>query len=1109
MAPKKYTNGRKQKREGGNEVLGIGLIIASAFILLCIVIPPLIGIVSQAVNGLITGIFGFISYPLFFGLLVLGIALLQGWRVSLPGKYIAAISVMAFSIVMILQLAVTNSLMDFGFSEYISNVYSLKSSACGVFFGVIAYGMKAGLSRVFSYILLSAVVIGMTLILMGFGKNKGLRFKKKKSVVQEPPKYKFVKGESAPHPVQPVTDNSLFVESIVPAQKTEAGSFNTLTEGPKPSASGYSNETPVFQSYNTADVYNYGGNAYNKAADSYNKPMLSSGYAGYDAPATTPSVSKKDARSEAHRILFEENRSNFPFYEPEPPKASLQMPDILSSEPAIKSSSDHGFTKPPKIVHADSAPAALPFDVVFPEPKDISDQIVGGTIINGDDLSMRLMEQRAASENANKSTENGRPRLEDFSVKKLEPEALKPIEPPPAPIMNGDLYTEALLRKQSETVLRSDKKVDDAKASTEFSARADTPLYKGTESETPEPAAIKEVPETSFEQLLKDERAIRDREIVEPETLTLPGAEESLAPIVNADALTSAFKIEDEVIDLSETSSGPEKDFTGYYEPVKEIRNSFSEVSDRGSRKSRIMPNQINLDDYGRNVPEEEAPKPAKKKKRYKYVAPPIDLLLNNSTNPEDYGGDSQEKARILEQTLESLKLPAKVVQITKGPAVTRYELEMQPGIPIKRIESFQSDIAYNLASNGKIRIETPIPGKRAVGVEVPNEQIAIVALRDIIESKQFQSSTSPLTLSLGKDIAGQNIVCQLEKMPHLLIAGSTGSGKSACLNSIIMSILYKASPEEVRLILIDPKEVEFAIYKDMPHLLIKDIINDTEHAVNAFKWAKMEMDRRYKLLSRYCVRSLAEFNNSQAVKDGLEEKLPRIVIIVDELCELIMSPAKKELEERIMSMAQKARAAGLHLILATQRPSVDVITGTIKANLPSRVAFAVTSYNDSRTILDQGGAESLLGRGDMLYAPNDMPEPKRVQGAYVTTEEVATIVGFVKEHNPCDYDDDVESDIMFTKEAIIEKNPDDDEDDDGFDVLMKQVLKRVITSGQASTSMIQRRFSVGYARASRIIDQMESNRFIGPLEGSKPREVYITREQFRELFGEDVDEVS
>ena len=340
--------------------------------------------------------------------------------------------------------------------------------------------------------------------------------------------------------------------------------------------------------------------------------------------------------------------------------------------------------------------------------------------------------------------------------------------------------------------------------------------------------------------------------------------------------------------------------------------------------------------------------------------------------------------------------------------------------------------------------------------------------------------------------------------MPHLLIAGATGSGKSACLNSIIISILYKSSPEDVRLILIDPKRVEFNMYQGIPHLLGADIINDAQQAINVLTWAKEEMDRRYTLFGNHRVRSLPEFNKSEAVKSGEEQKLPYIVLIVDELAELMLDNNKKILESKIMSIAQKARAAGIHLILATQRPSVDVITGTIKANLPSRIAFTVKSNMDSRTILDEGGAETLLGRGDMLYSPVGMDEPKRVQGAFVTDDEVMAISEYVRVNNEADFDEEFTSAIEV-KPVESDSDDDDEEDSKEFDSLMPEVLKCVIESGSASTSMIQRRFSVGYARASRIIDQMEQHKFIGPLEGSKPRAVYISREQYKELFGIEI----
>lgn len=558
----------------------------------------------------------------------------------------------------------------------------------------------------------------------------------------------------------------------------------------------------------------------------------------------------------------------------------------------------------------------------------------------------------------------------------------------------------------------------------------------------------------------------------------------------------SSFNIIEEPIDLSEKTHLSGEDNTGYYNTV-----SFDVKPARTDDKT-VLRSQLKIDDY---VADKPAPIKPKKKKRVRYNPPDIDMLIaSDSYTPENSNAACEEKARILEETLQELKLPAKVNGITRGPAVTRFELEMPPGIPIKRIESLSTDIAYNLASNGKIRIEAPIPGKRAVGIEVPNEEIDIVRLREIIESKEFTNSSSPLTLALGKDIAGANITCNLEKMPHLLIAGATGSGKSACLNSIIISILYKSSPEDVRMILIDPKRVEFNMYQGIPHLMGSEIINDAQQAINVLTWAKEEMDRRYTLFGNHRVRNLPEFNKSEAVKSGEEPKLPYIVLIVDELAELMLDNNKKVLEGKIMSIAQKARAAGIHLILATQRPSVDVITGTIKANLPSRIAFTVKSIVDSRTILDECGAETLLGRGDMLYSPVGMDDPKRVQGAFVTDKEVLAISEYVRENNEADFDEEFATAIAKRNDEP-ETDGDEEEGDKEFDSLIPEVLKCVIESGSASTSMIQRRFSVGYARASRIIDQMELHKFIGPLEGSKPRAVYISREQYKELFGTDL----
>ena len=483
------------------------------------------------------------------------------------------------------------------------------------------------------------------------------------------------------------------------------------------------------------------------------------------------------------------------------------------------------------------------------------------------------------------------------------------------------------------------------------------------------------------------------------------------------------------------------------------------------------------------------------------YIKPTLDLLDTVSVDLSTLNEDVVGKRIKLENVLSQFNIPAKVIGVVVGPAVTRYELEMPPGITVKKVTAHADDIALALASKGGIRIEAPIPGKSAVGIEVPNEKIATVGLKEIINSKEFYSNKSPLAFALGKDISGSIRTCNLTKMPHLLVAGATNSGKSVCLNSILISLIYRTSPDDLRFILIDPKRVEFSMYNGLPHLMLPNVITEADKALNAFNWAINEMERRFGLFQETRTRNLEEYNNLPDVISGNMKKLPMIIIMVDELADLIMCN-KKEIEEKIMRLAQKARAAGIHLILATQRPSVDVITGTIKANFPSRIAFAVTSFQDSRTILDQGGAENLLGRGDMLYAPVDAAEPSRIQGCYVSGEEVYKVVEFVKENNPTDFDDEVGTKILADSRA---GGLDGEPDTVGYDPLLPQALKMFIENGQASISVIQRRFLVGYPRAARIVDQMEKANYISPQDGSKPRSVYLTMDQFEQIFGNNV----
>ena len=476
------------------------------------------------------------------------------------------------------------------------------------------------------------------------------------------------------------------------------------------------------------------------------------------------------------------------------------------------------------------------------------------------------------------------------------------------------------------------------------------------------------------------------------------------------------------------------------------------------------------------------------------YEFPPIKLLQ------EDTGSEDSTSRKVLLQTAERLRktlysfgVSAKVENVSVGPAITRYELAPAEGVRVSKIANLSDDIALALEAE-TIRIEAPIPGKHTVGIEIPNKSRSIVPLRSIIESKEFIDSKSKLTFGLGKDVAGNVVVTDIAKMPHILIAGSTGSGKSVCINTMITSIIYKAKPSEVKLLMIDPKIVELSVYNGTPHLLIP-VVTDPKKAAGALEWAVQEMEKRYNLFAEKKVRDIKGFN-SVAEKIG-ELPLPQIVIIIDELADLMMV-SSKEVENSICRLAQKARAAGMHLVIATQRPSVNVITGVIKANIPSRIAFAVSSQVDSRTILDEGGAEKLLGKGDMLFYPTGIPKPIRIQGAFVSDKEVENIVKFIKKDGDSVYDTDIMESIDKANEP--DKVENDEDKDDTIDPLLDEAIEMVVENQQASTSYIQRRFKVGYSRAGRIIDQMEERGIISGYNGSKPREVLMSKERWQEL---------
>lgn len=501
--------------------------------------------------------------------------------------------------------------------------------------------------------------------------------------------------------------------------------------------------------------------------------------------------------------------------------------------------------------------------------------------------------------------------------------------------------------------------------------------------------------------------------------------------------------------------------------------------SDLQEMENTVPPEEWDTTDYSQ---EEEKKEVEKFSSGYEY--PPISLLRKSQNTRGTDSRRTKEQAKIIEDTMKNFNIDSRVIKINRGPTITSFELELAPGIKVSRVLNLSDDLALALASSG-IRIEAPIPGKSAIGIEVPNTTKDAVFLRDVLEDEVFKNIESDIPLVLGKDIAGESIISSIDKMPHLLIAGATGSGKSVCINTIIASIIYKSSPDEVKLLLVDPKVVELNVYNDIPHLLLP-VVTSPKDSRSSLKWAVDEMERRYKLFADNNVRDIKSYNN---LEDG--EGLPKIVIIIDELSDLMMA-APREIEEYICRLAQMARASGIYLIIATQRPSVDVVTGVIKANIPSRISFAVSSQIDSRTILDTGGAEKLLGQGDMLFFPSNYSKPKRIQGAYVSDREIVDLVNFLKTRHEINYDQEVIKDIQENIE-MGNKEPRDE--------LFDEAIQIAVREEKISASMLQRRLRIGYNRAASMIDFMEDNNYIGTQDGNKAREVLITEEDLNNII--------
>ena len=567
----------------------------------------------------------------------------------------------------------------------------------------------------------------------------------------------------------------------------------------------------------------------------------------------------------------------------------------------------------------------------------------------------------------------------------------------------------------------------------------------------------------------------------------------------------------------TKTKSEKAQDVEKTEEPADDYSKLIAEINETTSKnkQNRETPKKKSIDDIVKTASEENAEKPVEEKSEpvpefvvteedmqkevKEYKLPSVDILKTvKHKSAKDVSAELKNNAELLVETLASFGVQAEITDISRGPTVTRYELKPASGVRISKITNLSDDIALNLAAVN-VRIEAPIPGKAAVGIEIPNTVKNSVSMREVIDSADFNAQKSLLSAGLGKDIAGKTVFCDIAKMPHLLIAGTTGSGKSVCMNSIIVSILYRANPEEVKFLMIDPKKVEFSKYENIPHLLVP-VVTDPRKASGALGWAVSEMLERYQKFSETGVRDIEGYNRYVEKHEDMKP-MPKIVICIDELADLMMA-APKEVEDSICRLAQMARAAGMHLVIATQRPSVDVITGLIKANISSRIALTVSSAIDSRTILDSSGAEKLLGMGDMLYSPIGSNKPLRVQGCYISDEEVEELCEFIKNQGESEYSEKIQKEIesKAAQDKTSTKFTDGGESGENLDPLFDEAVDVVLENGKASTSFLQRKLGVGYSRGSKIMDQMEDKHIIGPAEGAKPRKILINKQQWIQI---------
>lgn len=985
------------------------------------------------------GILGVFVYPLTVLGFIIALALLNDKKYVMPKKYAIFLSLSLFFFLCIIQLIIIGSPNKLSYSEYVSLNYTKQFTAGGMIIGFLPSSMAVLMGLPATYIMLSIAFA----VCLAFFVEAVVSLRK--TTVGEKPIKLQIKEEVKTKPVNP-RENQVDLNPVVAKNKEE---INVMYDGNK--------EVEEKRELTAREKLGLVGGYKQKVGQPY-----------YPQEVKLPE-DKKEAEVPTSMSMRE--------YLLSPPKVDLdKFKQQQARALALRAEMNNSLNAANKVEHEhEEIPAAVN---------------VSTSEINRNIAELKQEEIKPVA---------------TFEPEPVRQNTLPTVKPEEITNEAEDIIRSVVMQEKMEREVETDK---DFISFDELETPAIEPkeveeknneVSRGFSRETfSREEDIEETPKTDFSRMESREELSRNtlsRNEFSRESLSRNNHIEE-----NNDEDDVIIKPEEKNDRLSRRDAFIEEE----KEPIR--RSDFGGNHNRQEETAKpVMPTREKpIDEMERRkrfVTLDDEPKKETKIKPYKYKRPALDLLTTVSDDPATFNQDMPMKRVALENVLENFGVPAKVQNVVVGPTVTRYEIEMPEGISVKKILSLDADIAYALSANGQIRIEAPIPGRSMVGIEVPNAKVAKVSVKDILQSKEFSLSPSPLTFALGKDITGNVKVCNLQKMPHLLVAGTTGSGKSVCLNTIITSLLYKSSPDEVKLILIDPKQVELSMYEGLPHMLIPKVITDPTKAVNALQWAIDEMERRFNLISEERVRNIDEYNKIEKVLQNKVKKMPFIVIIFDEFADF-MAVAKNEIEDKIRRLAAKARAAGIHLILATQRPSTDVVTGTLKANMPARIAFKVAGRVDSEVIMGAPGAEKLLGYGDMLYKPADS-SPQRLQGCLIETGETKDIVNFITENNEEIFDEEAFNAINNPNKSTGGNGANDN---NGVDPLLPQALKICIDNGVASTTMVQRKLSIGYPRAARIVDQMEERGYIASAEGSKQRAVYISIEEFYTIFGDIYD---